>query len=455
MTAARSRWDSLRVALALATLTYVWRAQDLFPGTDAFKPLTVVTGVVVLLFILDGRASRQLSVVLRHRLSRLVLLLAVLAAVSVPTSLWPGMSFDFLLKDALPNVALTLAIAAGISDVADARRFAAAQVFGAALYSVVVLTRFSIGPSGRLGNLVFYDANDLGMLLVCTLPLAAFFIRYARTIVGRLAAASLLVLFILTIVKTGSRGAFLGLLAVTGYMLFRYRAVSVSKRVGLAVAAALVLTIGASTAYWTQMSTLLAPTQDYNWIGKQEGGRMNVWRRGIGYMMARPITGVGLWVFPVAEGTISPLAGQQEYGDGLKWSAAHNSFVQVGAELGVPGLVVFCALLAIAVRTMMRLARDTMRGAEQGATSMLAEAHASGLIGYAVTGFFLSQAYGAYFYFVLGMVIGLDGVARAQRRSSQPSARLARRAALAARVPAPAAGNWAVPTPGRVTARVT
>src|SRR5207247_11224361 len=48
------------------------------------------------------------------------------------------------------------------------------------------------------------------------------------------------------------------------------------------------------------------------------------------------------------EGTISPLARLQERGRGVRWGAAHNTFIQVGAELGVPGLLLFIGLIATA-----------------------------------------------------------------------------------------------------------
>ena len=66
--------------------------------------------------------------------------------------------------------------------------------------------------------------------------------------------------------------------------------------------------------------------------------------------------------FPVAEGTIFvPLAARAEaVGHGLKWNAAHNSFVEIGAELGIPGLLVFLALLICTYRSAMRVAYDAL-----------------------------------------------------------------------------------------------
>ena len=55
-----------------------------------------------------------------------------------------------------------------------------------------------------------------------------------------------------------------------------------------------------------------------------------------------------------AEGKLSPFAARQQLGIGVRWSAAHNSFIQVGAELGIPGLVLFLGIIASAFGALRR-----------------------------------------------------------------------------------------------------
>jgi O-antigen ligase len=124
------------------------------------------------------------------------------------------------------------------------------------------------------------------------------------------------------------------------------------------------------------------------------------------------VTGVGLGAFPVAEGTLSPLAQRQAWGEGVKWSVAHNSFVQVGAELGVAGLLVFVALLITSFVTAMRSAGLARTTSDVRAES-LARALAVSLVGYAVAGFFLSQAYAAFLFVLVGLILGLARVLKA------------------------------------------
>jgi len=411
----RRSFDALRLTLALVLLTYVWRIQDLVPGIAPLKLPTIATGAAIVLLLFDSTAQRHFGAACRHRVGQLIIWFALAAMVSAAASIDFGWSLDYLVKALLPALALAIVVPAGVFVAGDATMFAALQVAGAVFYCGAILTRFKVGADGRLGALIFYDGNDIGMLLVCTLPLCAYFARHASRALLRVLSVVAAVLFVFTIAKTGSRGAFLGLIAVGAYVVLRFRTVRVSTRLAVVGVSACLLLAGATTKYWNQMDTILHPTEDYNWAGKDDFGRMSIWARGVGYAEDRPLTGVGAGAFNFAEGTISPLARRQEYGQGLKWSSPHNSFVQVLAEFGFPGFALFLAILFYGYRAATRLARASLhRGPKARRRGELSQAHAAALAGYVVSGFFLSQAYAPYLYFVIGMIIGLDLTVRAE-----------------------------------------
>lgn len=398
-------WDLFRVAVVLLLWTYVWRFQDLFPmlGAVAFPMMVAVAAVG--LFMLTPTAPRMLNR-LRHPVIKLAGLILLLMVISVPASLYPGLSVRFLLRDHLKTLLMVALIVVSVRSFADVERYAAAHVGGGALYALLSLTRFEVGESGRLGELAYYDSNDLGMLLVSTLPLIVYFLRKGARWQMRLFALGVTALYVMAIVRTGSRGAFIGLVAVGGFLLLAFRALPVRVRVGWMAAAALLLAVVAQERYWELMNTLLHPTQDYNWSGQADEGRMEVWKRGLGYMARRPLTGVGVRNFPVAEGTISPIADRQKRGIGLKWSAAHNSFVEIGAELGVLGLVGFVAMLWAAYRTLRRIRRQSTGDPRAQGQGAMAEALIASLVGFLVPAVFLSQAYSIYLYSLLGLIAG-------------------------------------------------
>ena len=414
----RRSFDALRLSLGLVLLTYVWRIQDLIPGIAPLKLPTIATGAAIVLLLFDGSAQHHLGAALKHPIGQLLLWFAIAAATTVAASIEVGWSLAYFVRAFIPAIALAIVVPAGVFIAEDASLFAALQVAGAVFYCCAILTRFKVGADGRLGALVYYDGNDIGMLLVCTLPLCAYFARHASRGILRALAVGAAILFVFTIAKTGSRGAFLGLIAVGMYVLLRFRTVPPSTRLAVVAVSGCLLLAGATTKYWSQMDSLLHPTEDYNWAGNDEFGRMSIWARGVGYAEDRPLAGVGVGAFNIAEGTISPLARRQEYGHGLKWSSPHNSFVQVLAEFGVPGFALFLAILFCSYRAAARLARASLRrGSKARRLGELSQAHAAALAGYVVSGFFLSQAYAPYLYFVVGMIISLDITVRAEWRA--------------------------------------
>jgi O-antigen ligase len=413
--------DALFYALAINVLCYVWRVQDLFPvlGTIKFVPLATLAAVG--LFVLDGD-RRRLILGIKHKVLTYAGLILVWMVLSVPGSLYKGLSFNFILQDHIKTFVLMILLAASIRSIKDVERYVLVQVIGSALYCYFIMFKFTLGMEGRLDNLVYYDANDLGMLIVCTLPLAILFLRGNTSWVLRAFAAIVVLFSLKTIIKTGSRGAFLGMVAVMVFMLFQFRAFSKQARiVAVSTVVSLMLLIGNET-YWDMMATILNPKDDYNWSGQSETGRMEVWKRGMGYMFSRPIFGVGARAFPVAEGTISEAAELQEYGIGLKWSAAHNSFVEVGAELGIPGLAFFCLVLATAFFACQKIGRTKPEpGRRPGDAAALGQALCTAIVGYVVAGFFLSQAYSAYMYVTYGIILGLIKISTATESRVSPA----------------------------------
>jgi O-antigen ligase len=137
----------------------------------------------------------------------------------------------------------------------------------------------------------------------------------------------------------------------------RYTAIALRWRIAATAIVALVVVGTASEQYWTQMGTILSDA-DYN--RTDESGRMQIWRRGIGYMFQNPVFGVGRGNFQAAEGMLSVLrrpsaAGGLVFGGTLRTTAIYRS----GAELGIPGLVIFIGMIASTFAMLRRVNRSS------------------------------------------------------------------------------------------------
>jgi len=414
----RFRWDALQIVLVVVLFLQVWRLQLLVPGVPLFGLPIMATTVAVVLFALDRDGRRRMGR-FDQPVVRVALAIVVLVALSVPGALNPGRTLSFLLKDYLRSVILMLLIAASVRGLADVRRIAWVQVVGVTLCALAILTHSELGNEGRLSTEhTYYDANDLATLIVCTLPLVLYLWRRPTRLLGQLALAGTTVFLIMTLGETGSRGGFLGFVVVAGYLLLRFEGISRAKRLG-AVALLVVMLVGlTSDRYFERIETILHPSKDYNWSGQSATGRMEIWRRGVEYMLSHPALGVGAANFERAEGTLSEEAHErQRYGRSFRWSTAHNSFIQIGAELGVMGMVLLVALLVDGVRVLSRIRRWPV-----GEAAVMAQVLTACLVGFIVTAMFLSQAYSAYLYSLLGLALGLARVvspaARPQPRAS-------------------------------------
>jgi O-antigen ligase len=327
---------------------------------------------------------------------------------SIPTSIYPGNSYRLLAENFIKTVLMYFVIAGSVRGSRDIERLASVYYLSAVIYTAIVLTRFDLGGGAawRLGNLYYYDANDFATFAVTAMPIGLYFAHAGRRSMTRIICAIGLVLLTVGLVHSGSRGGFLAVLAMGAYVVLRYTAIAVRWRVSAFAVVALVFFVVASGEYWRQMGTIGADT-DYNQT--EESGRRQIWARGIGYMLDNPLLGVGANNFPTAEGTLSPFAARQQYGGrGVRWNAAHNSFVQIGAELGIPGLLIFIALLGSAFAALIGSKRQRRRNpAFRGRVLELRQGLTGSLIGFVVGAVFLSLAYSEMLYTLLAFAASM------------------------------------------------
>src|ERR1043166_2019767 len=328
------KWDALLAAIVVVLLLQVWRIQGLAKGVPLFGAPILATAAAVALFAFDRDPRRRVGR-FSQPVIRVTVGIVIMVVLSIPTSLHPALSASFLLKDYLRSVILMLLIAWSVRGLVDVRRLAWVQMVGVALCALAIVTHSATGEGRLSTEQTYYDENDLATLIVCTLPLVLYLWRRPTALFGRAVLAGITLFLMTTLGRTGSRGGFLGFLMVALYLLLRFSTISTAKRVGAVAVLSILLVSLASDQYFARIETILHPSKDYNWSGKSETGRMEIWKRGVGYMMDNPIVGVGANAFPKADGTLSPEAQERmRYGRGFKWSTAHNSFLQIGAELG-------------------------------------------------------------------------------------------------------------------------
>jgi O-antigen ligase len=410
----------------------VWRFQDLWPIIGKLQIPIMLEIVLGLTLVASLNGPRRLKWV-KSRIFAIPFLLLALMVVGVPVSLWMGKSVTFITRDFGPTLLLMTAVAVSLRESEDLNWLAFAHLIGATVYSIWIYLFVPIGSDGRLGNLVYYDANDYALLVVCTIPFAIYFLRPGVAAWKRLFALFSLALFVEMVIKSGSRGGFIAFVVLMVYIVLAFRSIPARLRISaVGIGVAIMVLIG-SSAYWTMMSSILHPKNDYNMTS--EVGRKFVWKRGVGYMLTHPVLGVGASAFEQAEGTISAISRQYAMENrGLKWSTAHNSFVLVGAELGVGGLILFVTMIGTSFYHLSHIRNgpggDPVFTAEDSA---FAQTLIASLLAFCVAGFFVSASYSAFLYSLIGLIVAEDSLRR--RRLAQGAAQPIAEAVLPAGAP--------------------
>jgi len=389
-------WSLGLASAALYIITAVGRVQDVFPVLSPLHLALLSSGLAIVCVALDPGALSRLNAALGVGTSWCVVGILVWAVLGVPTSLWPGGSVGILRTILVKVVLMYFVVIAAVRHPRDVQRLAGAYVGSVMLYAVMVLIRFRGDPGAiRIHGLYDYDSNDFATLIASTVPIALHLVVKKGWRVPRVVGIGGLLSLLLAFIWANSRGGFLALLAAALVILIGYRVVSAPVKIGVAVVAVVGFFVAAGPAFWTRMDTITNADHDYNMTSSE--GRWQLWERGIGYMAARPGFGVGVGGFPSAEGILSPEARDaRAHGKGEKWSEPHNSFVEMGAELGVPGLLLFLAMLWTAVRGL--------RGIQDRG---LAVSLVASVVAFTVGGFFLSLAYKEMLYTLLALCVSL------------------------------------------------
>ena len=380
-------------------LFVVGRLQELIPVLGQAHIMKIVGGLSVIALFLSGNSLRNLGKRIKASQVKCIIGILVLAIFSIPFAVWPGNSFDFLITYYWKILLLFILILCLVASMKDIDR-----VIWAFLIAIFFLGFFSVSSDiqgiafakGKVYVTETYDANDLSMVMIVAFPFAVFWFLdrkgWRRLVFGGLTA-----LIVMTSILTSSRGGFVGFLGVSLAILVRARKILRQAFVPLIIIIILgggTFAFYAKSSFRERMSTLLTYEQDYNVTAYS--GRIEIWKRGLKIMAENPIFGVGINGFTTAEGLSHKDVGG-------KWSTAHNSFIQIGAELGIMGLFLFCFIIWASLNGMRKVLKSVSQGKDAYPILTTFYAIQCSWIGYAIGGFFLSAAHSPLFFFLAGL----------------------------------------------------
>jgi putative inorganic carbon (hco3(-)) transporter len=241
------------------------------------------------------------------------------------------------------------------------------------------------------------DGNDFALSLNVTIPFCFFLMMESSAAFKKLFYAGILVLLVLAVVVTQSRGGLVALACVMFYLWLK----NDRKILGVlgVVFIAVFIALTAPPELFHRMENLTGEKID----GSAQG-RLLAWEAGVRMAADSPILGVGAGHFPVKYGVEYRPEGYGKHE--IPWQTAHSSYFLILGELGIPGIIFLLGILLsnfIANRGALQTIKK--QGNEAGITHkrLLIALNAS-LIAFAVGGAFLSAAYYPHIYLLAALL---------------------------------------------------
>jgi len=330
--------------------------------------------------------------------TRLVFVLLGLAIASVPTSYWPGGSVSTITDLFGKSVIIFLLLANVLTTAHRVKAMVWLLALCSALPAIAVIRNYRSGNLMQLearvegyGGSLASNPNDVALTLNMIIPLAIGLLLCARSLVQRVVLGLVITLAVGGVIVTLSRAGFIFLVITVVLYLTQVKKLRI---LIIPVILLLLLYMNGVDGFFNRMETI----GDVTTPGSAHDRWDNI-KKAWAIMIAHPVFGVGIGQNILALNDM-----------GTYWGRVHNVYLEVGAELGISGLVVYLLLLRHCLRSIWR-ATKIWRSLKLN-LYYLAQGLSISLIGFAVAVNFYPVAYHFYFYYLAGLAVAMKVLAR-------------------------------------------
>jgi putative inorganic carbon (hco3(-)) transporter len=240
---------------------------------------------------------------------------------------------------------------------------------------------------------VYADPNRSAMNIGIIVPLAvAFLARKESGWVMRSLSLLAIVLAVVAIVFTYSRGGFIGLTVAMAVWALREK--KKMRSVMLGIALAIGLAVFAPKSFWERNETVATLHQDASAMG-----RVYAWQVTSRMSLDKPLLGVGAGAFRHAWFDYAPPEATRAY-------VAHNIFLDVIGEMGWLGLLFFLVFAGSSTGGAFAASTDPRLG-------WMARGLAAAMTGYLICDLFSGYILSAHLYVLFGLAASAHRIAQA------------------------------------------
>jgi O-antigen ligase len=389
----RSTFSAAYKGMYLIMLLVFIRPHEVMPEIFGALPLVKIAAVGTILFYVVSRYNAGEKLIVWSLELKMMLIMGVMGMLLTPIAASPGDSID-VLKDTFITLLLLFVLMTSLIDTRyRLRSFLFAMVISGFLYAVSAMKTFLTRGNDEVERIKGWgtqlqNPNDLACVLDLLLPFAVFFVFTGKGKV-RLLALMTVIATVFSVMFTFSRSGFLGLLLALFVIVWkvgrRYRLRIV---IGTAVLSA-VLVVAMPGAYRTRLMTIFNPQTDQTNSAQE---RQLLMRLAADLAVRRSIIGLGIGNFHIYS---------------FHEKVAHNSFLEITAELGVIGLIAYLVFILGPFLVLRRIERETLRDGPRPdrELNILSICFQASLAAYIIYGFFGSVQYYPYLYFIVAYVV--------------------------------------------------
>lgn len=384
----------------LWTFVLIARPQDLLTSLQTIRPALIISALAASATILE-KADKGWSQILGMSETRRYLFFYLIMILGIPFAYYRRQAFEFVFHSYLMNIAFFIISLVQINSFERIKKVLLIVLISIFIYGIfgIYLGSFAGGRFKIYGEM--FDPNDIAYVLLSLFPLCLFYIFHRESFLKALLAIVSIGTSFVVILLSGSRGGILGLCTVCLLLLFgKSLNIKSSYKIIFVVAVSIFIFINIGKINVERYMSLSTISNDYNVI--DETGRLHIWQRAFDLFISNPILGVGVTCFPMAIGYMREALGLLPV-----WQVTHNSYIQVGVETGLFGLLIFLAMIMRCIKTFSEIGKLQVESSQIREFKNMNSLILIGFIGQLVMAFFLSQAYSIIFtlFFVLFAVM--------------------------------------------------
>jgi O-antigen ligase len=379
------------LGLFLFTAVLYFRPYELIPAlswlsTSAFWIAVATVGVY-----LPTQLALEGNLTVRPREINLLLLLVVTALLSIPLAINPIEAWSTF-TDSFIKVVLMFVVMVNV--VRTRHRLNALIYLAVGVSLMLSVNAIADYRSGRLGiggtriagsiGGMFANPNDLAIHLVIIVPIVVALVLASRNILLKLVFSTIAILMVAAVTVTFSRGGFLGLLAAFGFFAWKISRSNRALVVIIATIALIAFLLLAPGNYGGRIASIFDSGND---LTGSSSAREALLVRSALVTLRHPAFGVGMGNF---------------HFHSIREQVTHNSYTQVGSEMGIPAMLLYTMLIFAPYRKLQQIQQETFEETETTWFYYTAIGLQAGLISYLVASFFASVAYLWYLYYLIG-----------------------------------------------------